>query len=315
MSEEDYEVDNNGKKLIHRYRLSLENLSKKKPKTKKSNRSPSPDGSSKKKRKTEANQSRSLERSNVLPTTQCPVCDKTITLKGLERHRREKHTDDPNTFQCNIQVSSGKICPFTAKRETVLLDHQRRKHFEPKKIGRPKKNEQPRRSRSPFLVRIFEDRHASTAKTHQMNVQLEKALQSNAELLTEMGRNLQETQNEQMKNAQRLKALEEIKRQKEIEFRKVKTRIAMIESKQRLEDLPDLKDINSLLHYFNLDENCTKEEVRKVVNLRLMESSPESIVSQDIFSNMTKEKREERTVFHNQASEVLLKWIKFRQNE
>lgn len=88
----------------------------------------------------------------------------------------------------------------------------------------------------------------------------------------------------------------------------------MIESKQKQVDLPDLKDISSLLEYFNLSTDCTKCDVNDTINLRLMEISPESIVSQDIFNKISESQCEKLTVFYNKASEILLKHVKTRKS-
>lgn len=100
---------------------------------------------------------------------------------------------------------------------------------------------------------------------------------------------------------------------KAIELNKLKTRMAMIESKQKPADLPDLKDISSLLEYFNLKKDCNKDDVNDTINLRLMEISPESTVSQDIFNNMSEERKEALAISYNQANDILLKHVKNRK--
>lgn len=47
-----------------------------------------------------------------------------INVKSLPRHRREKHSTNLDGFHCSI-------CTYTTKRETSLLDQQRRLHLEP----------------------------------------------------------------------------------------------------------------------------------------------------------------------------------------
>lgn len=114
------------------------------------------------------------------------------------------------------------------------------------------------------------------------------------------------------KNEERLKNLEKAKMQKELEIRKVKTRVTMIESKQIRADLPDLKNIDSVLQYFNLTNNCTMTDVNDTINLRLMEISPESTVSREIYNNMTEEEKQILSTFLNKASGVLLHYVKNR---
>lgn len=320
MNEEDYETTENGEKLVHRYRLSQEDLSNAMNRSNvratktakiavKRNRSSSTSSkeirSTRKRDQSVASEARKTATKTVLPTAQCPVCDKTMTKKALGRHIQEKHEHNAEEFSCNV-------CKSSFKRKELLLDHQRRKHFEPVKMGRPNKNIKTPRSRSPFRVKVFEDRHGSSIEILQMNTQMVNALNENKDQLNKFAQVLEQTQSEQKKNEDRLKELEKIKMQKEIELRKVKTRITMIESKQPHTDLPDLKDIVSLLQYFNLKENCTKTEVNDTINLRLMETSTESTVSRDIFTNMTEEEKQNLTIFLNKASEVLLRYVKYR---
>lgn len=74
--------------------------------------------------------------------------------------------------------------------------------------------------------------------------------------------------------------------------------------------LPKLKDIGGILKYLNLDKNATKETIRKTVNIRLMELTNESLVSDSIFSTIkfTNEERQNHVMFLNEASDVLMKW-------
>lgn len=67
----------------------------------------------------------------ALPKTKCPECDMMITVKGLKRHIDQQHHTEKE-WKCDF-------CLFTTKREEGLLDHQRRIHLEPMKMGRPKK--------------------------------------------------------------------------------------------------------------------------------------------------------------------------------
>lgn len=242
---------------------------------------------------------------DVFPKTKCPDCGISITVKGLQRHRREKHAE--KFFKCDL-------CEFATTRGSSILDHQRRMHFEPIQQGRPGKTNKSRLERSPFRVGVFENRHASSIETLQMHAQMKEALQMNKEELNEMGKKLEEIQVNFKKTEQRVEALEESKNQKEIEIRKVKTRITIIESKQREGNLPDLKDIPPLLNYFSLTKNSTKEDIMKIINLRLMELSPESTVSHEIFmsSEMTDEKRKEISMFYNI---FFKKWIKKTKNK
>lgn len=89
-------------------------------------------------------------------------------------------------------------------------------------------------------------------------------------------------------------------------------RICIIYSKSKEDELPALTDISGLLDFFNRNEHATKEEIRKSINLRLMERSPESLVSDAIFSNskMSIVERQKHVMYFNQASQVIMKWKK-----
>lgn len=249
--------------------------------------------------------SQSIKQSTVLPKTECPDCGKSITKKGLDRHRREQHQSDAEKLKCSL-------CPFETKRATYLMDHKRRQHLEPTVLGRPKKNkklsEKRKRTRSPFQMNKFEKRHKSALTMIEMNTQLnaQKDME-NCEQLNGMQQNLAQTMTDNMKNEQRLNALD-------IEVSKFKTRVKIMESKQTEHPMPNVNNIPALLEYFNLKETCTKKDIDSTINLRLMESSPESAVSCDIFvsSEMTRQKRENMLMFYNDASIELQKWRKQR---
>lgn len=307
MSEEDYQVNKNGKKLVHRHRWTLDdffndpNISDSVPAKNEQIKNRS---QSKRKSIPRSIQSTGVQilkkrkgDQGILPLTTCQVCKISITFKSLERHLKEMHGP---TIKCDL-------CTFVTRREASLLDHQRRKHSDPMKMGRPKKNQQKRRQRSPFRKESF-DRHKSAIDT-------KLALKLTSEVLEKVGRSLEETNEDKKKMEQRLKILEDNKRQKDIEIRKVKSRVAIIECKQKEEELPDLRNLTGLLNYFNLRKDATKEDINRTINLRLMEINPESTVSKEVFTcNMTKEKRQELSMFYNQASEMLLRWKDTQNN-
>lgn len=318
MSEIDYEVDENGEKLKHRHHLTVDDLkteeyaeSTKTIVCKKQKQCPPQLLASKRRLKLESGGSTVVVKQNVLPTAAYPDCGEIVTIKGLKRHREEIH--NPKQLNCNFEIpETGEICPFTTTRKRTLLDHQRRIHIEPVAKGRPKKNISRRRKRSPFRARVFDERHKTTIEAIQMNSHLKSVLMTNCEEMKKVGIKLEETQVENDKNEQRLRALEDSTKEKDNEMRKVKTRVIIIESKQKDTDLPDVNDIPAILDYLNLTESSTKKDIRKTINLRLMETSPESLLSKEIYnsSKMEKEKQEELTMFYNEASIVLMKWKK-----
>lgn len=297
INECDYEVDENGVKLVQQYS----------PQDYSSNVTDATKTTTKKRSESvvsvvKAKKARMNASKNALPKTQCPVCEKTIAEKALKRHMNETHREKPKEFEC-------EACESSFTRNELLMKHMRSIHFEPVKMGRPKKNEEcHRRRRSPFKKDDFENRHGSSVEMLRKNSQMVKNLDANTEQLTEFRKILEQTKNEQKKNEERLKNLEKAK----LEIRKVKTRVTMIESKQIRADLPDLKNIDSVLQYFNLTNNCTKTDVNDTINLRLMEISPESTVSREIYNNMTEEEKQDLSTFLNKASGVLLHYVKNR---
>lgn len=291
MAEEDFEVNENGEKIIYRHQLKVEDIQS--------------DKSSKKIAKKRPNEAicKAATTSTKVVTAECPECGQIFTAKEakkvLARHIQARHAPESEKLKC-------PMCTYTTSRKNQLNDHQRRKHLEPVKLGRTKKTETPRK-RSPFRKDVFNHRHKSSMDILERNTQLEQMVaKDKAEKL----------ENEQ-RLEQRLKEMENKVenqiRKNAIEYGKVKTRVSIIESKQNEFELPDLNDIQALLNYFNLNDACTKADINKTINIRLMEVSSESTVSNEIWSksNMTKEKRESLSTFYNKVSEKLLKWRKF----
>lgn len=69
-----------------------------------------------------------------LPRTTCPQCGKEMTKKALQRHTKEQNSNDSAfpVFICDI-------CNLATKRKVDLVDHMKRKHLQPKKLGRLKR--------------------------------------------------------------------------------------------------------------------------------------------------------------------------------
>ncbi|XP_055321248.1 uncharacterized protein LOC129577760 [Sitodiplosis mosellana] len=153
----------------------------------------------------------------VFPKTECSICGKTITKKILNRHMRELHGDKKDDLKCGL-------CDFTTKRNTSLLDHQRRVHLQPVKKGRPKKGV-ARRERSPFRTEEFNIRHKTAVQALTINAEkLDEIKKSNDELVMQM------------------KGFYE-KRQSTINNVKMKERMSIMESKQTEQRLPKQDDI------------------------------------------------------------------------
>lgn len=203
MNEKNYEVDENGKKIVHHpdfFCIDTETSTSTSTGTstskgtstrtntlttakKRSSSSTSRSTEADNKRKCDKKQVAKKAPKNVLPKTQCSVCNKTMTNNALIRHMIEIHESNADKFSCNL-------CDKSYKRETILLDHKRRVHLEPRKMGRPNRNEKKHRSRSPFRKSVFEGRHGQSL---QMNTQM-------MNVLNELEGKLEKTQNKQKKN-------------------------------------------------------------------------------------------------------------------
>lgn len=203
-----------------------------------------------------------------LPTAECPQCHKVLTVKSMTRHQVDKQQSGAQKFPCNL-------CESTFKRNSCLLDHQRRMYFEPRKLGRPTKGEVRQRNRSPFRTDALQKRHAPSLKmvTEQQTESFQKMRQETEEMLKQ--------------NDVEIQTLEKIRHEAEedskranMEMKKLQTRLAILESKHAEKELPNLTDIPNVLAYFNLNANCTKADINKAVNLRMMEVSSESSISQ-----------------------------------
>lgn len=326
MLEEDYQVDEKGERLPHSHALTVDefytrfNIGED---IEEDNRKPKISTRLATRPATVLQKTPSLAQSGqptakipkLLPKTACPKCGKMITTKVLNRHLSEVHSQTKK-FKCMIDN-----CVYTANRELILHDHQRRMHLLPTKQGRTKKNKKPPRKRSPFRKNEFESRYKNA-------LGIIKNASSQAEPRAELEQETMKKNNEQSKQLQELKeklasaeSVNQINQQKmaedakksELEVRKIKIRLSMVEAKQTSSyaDLPDIKDTPGLLDFFKLSNESKLEDIRKVIGLRIMELSGESNVSQDIFkqSHIT-ENSQKLLLFCNQAREALIQWRK-----
>lgn len=117
MNEKNYEVDENGKKIVVHHpdffcidtetstRTSTGTSTRTNTLTTAKKRSPSSTS-----RSTEADNKRKCDKKkvaekapkNVLPKTQCSVCNKTMTNKALIRHMIEIHESNADKFSCDL---------------------------------------------------------------------------------------------------------------------------------------------------------------------------------------------------------------------
>lgn len=246
---------------------------------------------SKKQQKKKQDNEKRNKTTEGLPRTKCPDCGITITMKGLGRHQREKHSANPKQFPCNL-------CSHSSKRHDHLMEHQRRVHFEPiqlvKERGRSKIKQEggEKRKRSPFNAKEFKKRHATTIQNH---INMEKKIES---VKAEMGA--------------RIDGMESLLREKTADVETTKIRLSILEQKQPKQKRPDLKDIDGLLQFIGLDSNATKNDIRKAISIRILEVSSESLVTSAANKDMTEEERDEECSFLNRASSVLQKWVENR---
>lgn len=195
-----------------------------------------------------------------LPKTACDVCGKLVVTKVLKRHKNEQHSLE-KTHNCDM-------CSFTSNRNDRLLDHKRRIHFEPIRMGRPAKKENRKRRRSPFNKEEFANRHTESMKINTaMTGKLMKVTTDIEEL---------------------------------------KIRMAIVESKHKPLKMPALDNIEELLRYFRLEKSSSIDDIRNEINIRTLETSSESLVNSG--TDMTDEERDDFVTFLNEAQQVLLKW-------
>lgn len=337
MVEEDYEIDENEKRLTSLHYFTVDEFFNEKPKRKRKTTSiataetPSETQHKRKKPKQKTTPTKSLAKSSQLTATRaatsteqlatsstvqltttsaklknipCPDCEKMFTTEKLQkRHYREQHTEEK--FKCTL-------CDYTSKRKSYLEEHQRRQHFEPVKRGRARRNEAAPRKRSPFRKNVFDIRHKTSLEMIQMTLPLQAKMEEVLETSNELQKKIAKAESDNQKSQQRIKEMEDSKKV-DTELAKVKTRLSMIEAKtSNYFNLPDISDIVGLLKYFNLCAESSKKDIENVIGLRKMELTNETLVSQDIFkqSHFTDEKRQKLIVFCNKAKDVLLKWRK-----
>lgn len=154
--------------------------------------------------------------------------------------------------------------------------------------GASKKKEE-RKPRSPFRKATFEARHStSIAFGEKMDERLSKLEHSVGDL-----------RNDSIN--------------KDILLAEQKIRISILEKKQKTKSRPNVSNVNDLLEYFDLDEKATIDEIRNIINTRILEVSPESLISSAVNDDMNEEERDAEVTYLNQALGVLTKW-KFEQN-
>lgn len=231
-----------------------------------------------------------------LPRCKCPICDKEVTKKQLQRHIDEMHSELPK-FQCNL-------CPFVTKRNHQLQMHKLALHFEPMETGRPRKRSKgERRSRSPFRIKEFKRRHEKSMK---MLDKVDKLDEWKEQFIAKLDSKDKEIEKLTESNSK----LTQDNIVKDVELEKLKIRVAILEQKTKKSSLPSLSDISGLLSYLNLDTNSSLKQIRDAVKLRVYETSPESPVETNVTESMNKEERENLTIYLNQMQCTLIEWKK-----
>lgn len=100
---------------------------------------------------------------------------------------------------------------------------------------------------------------------------------------------------------------------KDVELEKMKIRLAILEQKLKSNNVPSLDNIDDLFTYINLSKSATLKQIREAIKYRLYEVSPESPIDSSVTRNMTKEERENMSVYLNQVQCTLLEWKKNQQ--
>lgn len=223
----------------------------------------------------------------------CPECGKCFVEKALNRHKREVHSSNPPKFKCDT-------CGFTAKRNVQLLDHIRRKHTEPTKIGRPKKNT-VHRKRSPFRLK----NKTASAKSDIGTASIDMGIKESKKELDALKRRLAEKEEE----TNNLKSkVYEMARIHESSLKDIQIRLNIVEKKCKQSNQIDFDDVSSMLTYLNLDESATIADIRDAINIRILEVSSESLVDSGATEDMSSEEREAMTTRLNQIQQKLIEW-------
>lgn len=225
----------------------------------------------------------------------CPECRKFFVEKVLNRHKREVHSSKPPKFKCDT-------CEFTTKRNVDLLAHIQRKHTEPTKIGRPKKNV-VHRKRSPF--RLKKKTVSAKSDIGAADGRIKESIEESKKELEDLKLKLADKE----KETNNLKAkVNEMARIHESSLKDIQIRLNIVEKKCKQSNLIDFDDVSSMLTYLNLDESATIADIRDAINIRILEVSNESLVDSGATEDMSSEEREAMTTRLNQIQQKLIEW-------
>lgn len=207
------------------------------------------------------------KKSSASETAKLPKAECDVCGKMITTKVLARHIKETHSSDSTL-IHKCDMCTFETKRSDRLLDHKRRIHFEPIPPGRPTKREKCKRRRSPFRKEEFTRRHTESIKINgAMTGKLVGMKTDNEEL---------------------------------------KIRMAIVERKHKTSKIPALYNIDELLRFFGLDKSSSLNEIRDEINTKILETSPESLVSSA--TDMTDDQRDEFLSFLNQAQVVLLQW-------
>lgn len=242
-----------------------------------------------------------------LPRTTCPQCGKEMTKKALQRHTKEQNSND-SAFPVHMwymqprhQEESWFGWSYeaktlaTKKTWSTKKSHKRITRITWSKYRQDRKyqNQVPERPESNQVIRMLPLDQLQTSLTTGMPLLMQKCV------------NLKKNWRKKTNEFPNWKNYWKKKIEKDLEIR-----LRILENKLNIKDKKeiDLNAINSILMYFNLNSNCTRNDIRDVVNMRVMEMSPESLIENGVNEGMSDAEREQFTSLLNPTLVKLLQW-------
>lgn len=133
-------------------------------------------------------------------------------------------------------------------------------------------------------------------------------IRRNTENLKKNEQRLEDMRKEMEKKEAKIDELQKMIHTKDSKLEDYEIRLGIIEKKTRSNQVIELDNVESMLTYFNLNRNCSEEEIEDAISVRVLEFSPESFVDSSLTQRMTDEEREKITSQLNRAQQILLDW-------
>lgn len=167
--------------------------------------------------------------------------------------------------------------------------------------GRPTKRGE-KRSRSPFRVAEFNRRHSKSIKLMDEVGDLGKWKEEFKMEISQLFVGKLEEKDKQ------IESLKESNVKKDVELKKLKIRMEILEQKLKNTNRPDLEDIDGLFALLNLKKTASWNEIRNAIKYRLFEYDPDSPVDSQSVKDMSKEEKEDMIIYLNQIQCALKEW-------